>query len=420
MSRPSAVDITEQSLAAGHIALRTVWIDVNAFPHPRLSLASVLEPARPPGPSFGILSTYPPTPCGLANFSAALAEGLSAGGADVHVVRVADGSRNGTGRVVGELINGSVASVAACAEMLSEADIALIQHEYGIFGGPDGDEVLDILGALTVPAVVVAHTVPSTPTRNQRAVLESVVALSDKVVVMSDAAAIRLQTCFDVERRKITTIPHGVRLPRTAHIKRATQPTLLTWGLLGPGKGVERVIDAMASLQQLPSNPRYLIAGRTHPKVLAAEGEAYRQARAAQAERLGVAGSVFFDAGYRDVASLTALAQSAAVVVLPYDSTEQVTSGVLVDAIACGRPIVATAFPHAVELLRSGAGIVVEHGDPAAMTAALTTVLSDPRAAGAMSAEARRMAPGMAWSVISAAYRDVAQHILAQKIGYAR
>ncbi len=393
---------------------------MNAFPHSPLSFASVLEPARPPAPSFSILSTYPPTPCGLANFSAALADGLSASGSDVHVVRVADGSRHDAGRVVGELVNGSVASVAACAEMLSEADIALIQHEYGIFGGPDGDEVLDILGALTVPAIVVAHTVPSTPTRNQRAVLESVVAMADKVVVMSDAAAIRLRTHFDVERRKITTIPHGVRLPRTTHIKRAQQPTLLTWGLLGPGKGVERVIDAMASLQQLPSNPRYLIAGRTHPKVLAAEGEVYRQARAAQAERLGVARSVSFDASYRDVASLTALAQSSAVVVLPYDSTEQVTSGVLVDAIACGRPIVATAFPHAVELLRSGAGIVVEHDDPAAMTAALRTVLSDPRAAGAMSAEARRMAPGMAWSVISAAYKDVAHQILARKIGHAR
>ena len=140
---------------------------------------------------------------------------------------------------------------------------------------------------------------------------------------------------------------------------------------MGPGKGIERVIDAMGSLHDLPVRPRYLIAGRTHPKVLAADGEAYRNARAEQARLRGVADSVSFDASYRDVSSLTALVQSSAVVVLPYDSTDQVTSGVLVDAIASGRPVVATAFPHAIELLASGAGIVVGHDDPDALASAL-------------------------------------------------
>ena len=64
---------------------------------------------------------------------------------------------------------------------------------------------------------------------------------------------------------------------------RSGRPTLLTWGLLGPGKGVERVIDAMVSLRDLPGRPRYLVAGQTHPKVLAADGEAYRAARIEQA-----------------------------------------------------------------------------------------------------------------------------------------
>ena len=90
---------------------------------------------------------------------------------------------------------------------------------------------------------------------------------------------------------------------------------------------------------------------------------------------------------------LTALIQSAAVVVLPYDSTDQVTSGVLVDSIASGRPVVATAFPHAVELLGSGAGTVVGHDDPDALVAALRRLLTDPRVAGSMAAEARGWRP---------------------------
>ena len=366
-------------------------------------------------PRIGILSTHPPTPCGLATFSAALSDGLSANGADVSVVRVADGSPSSSGRVIGELVNGSPASVAACAELLNRSDIAVIQHEYGLYGGVDGDEVVDIIDGLRVPSIVVAHTVLKDPTPHQRFVLEAIAAMADQVVVMSEAASQRLCLGFDIDRRKVTTIPHGATLPRNAPVKRSGRPTLLTCGLLGPGKGIERVIEAMGSLHYLRGRPRYLIAGRTHPKVLAADGEAYRDARTEQARRGGVADSVCFDPDYRDVSSLTALIQSAAVVVLPYDSTDQVTSGVLVDAIAAGRPVVATAFPHAVELLGSGAGIVVDHDDPDALAFALRRVVTEPRLAGSMAAEARRLAPTMAWPVVAKAYVRLADRLVAER-----
>ncbi len=368
----------------------------------------------PGSPSFGILSTYPPTACGLAIFSSALSEGLTANGADVGVVRVADGSPSSSARVIGELVPGSTTSIATCAELLNQSDVAVIQHEYGIYGGVDGDDVVHVMGGLRVPSIVVAHTVLKDPTPHQRSVLEAIAALADQVVVMSEAARQRLCRGFDIDHRKVTTIPHGATVPRDAPLNRSGRPTLLTWGLLGPGKGIERVIEAMGSLHHLNGRPRYLIAGRTHPKVLAAEGEEYRHARTEQAQRTGVAGSVFFDAAYRDRSSLAALVQSSAVVVLPYDSTDQVTSGVLVDAIASGRPVVATAFPHAVELLGSGAGIVVGHDDPGALSSALRQVLTDPRVAGSMAAEARRLAPTMAWPVVAKAYLRLAQRLLAE------
>jgi len=247
-------------------------------------------------------------------------------------------------------------------------------------------------------------------------VLEEVLALADQVVVMSDAAAVCLRAGYTVEARKISTIPHGAALPTVTALKRSGRPTILTWGLIGPGKGIERVIDAMPSLIDLPQRPRYLIAGRTHPKVVAAEGEAYREGLVAQAQRLGIADSVFFDSAYRTPLQLTALMQSAAVVVLPYDSKEQVTSGVLVDSIASGRPVVATAFPHAVELLGSGAGAVVSHDDPSAMAKALRRTLTDPRAAGSMASEARSMAPAMAWPVVANAYVTLAQRLVAARL----
>jgi len=371
---------------------------------------SLSDPAR-----FGILTTYPPTACGLATFSAALAKGLAADGAEVSVVRVADGSSSSSARVVGELIADSPASVSAASELLNQSDVAIIQHEYGIYGGVDGDDVVDVIEGLRVPSIVVAHTVLKEPTAHQRSVLEAVTAAADRVVVMSEAASQRLCLTFNVDRRKIITIPHGAAVPTAAAVKQAGRPTLLTWGLLGPGKGIERVIGAMGSLAHLSGRPRYLVAGQTHPKVLVAQGEKYRNGCIEQARRSGLADSVFFDSDYRDVASLSALAQSASVVVLPYDSTDQVTSGVLVDAIASGRPVVATAFPHANELLASGAGIVVDHSDPEALALALRQVITDPRVAGSMAAEARRLAPTMSWRVVAGAYLRLAHRVLAER-----
>ena len=165
--------------------------------------------------SFGILSSYPPTPCGLATFSAALASGLSVHGSEVNVVRVLDagGQIAPSDRVIGELVNGSPSSVIASSEALNLSDVAIVQHEYGLYGGADGDEVLEILGGLHVPSIVIAHTILTDPTSHQRSVLNEVVALADQVVVMTEAAPFASRENFDVDASKVTTIAHGAAIP---------------------------------------------------------------------------------------------------------------------------------------------------------------------------------------------------------------
>jgi glycosyltransferase involved in cell wall biosynthesis len=369
------------------------------------------SPSRAGAPVVGILSTFRPTPCGLATFSAALAAGLVAHGADVRVVRIADEPSPDDALVVGELRNGSTASAAACVDLLNECDVVLLQHEYGVYGGADGADVVELVAALRVPCIVIAHTALSEPTEHQHRVLAELADLADRVVVMSRAAATRMRTRFGVDPAKVVQIHHGATVPQAAEPDPG-RPTFLTCGLVGPGKGIERVIDAMGELRDVRPRPRYLVAGRTHPKVLAAEGERYRNERIEQAWRLGVAGSVSFDDEYRDVPSLTSLLQSSTAVVLPYDSRDQATSGVLVDAIAAGRPVVATAFPHAVELLASGAGLVVPQRDPTALAAALRRVLTQPDLAASMAAEARRLAPGLAWPAIACQYVALSDALL--------
>lgn len=378
---------------------------------------SLAPPVRSHYPSrsarVGVLSPYPPTLSGVATFSAALSAALTANGNDVSVVRLADGSPSPSSGVVGELVRDSATSVGVCVDLLNQSDVAVIQFDYGIYGGVDGNDLVDIIGGLRVPSIVVAHTILKDPTPHQHSVLAWIAEAADQLVVMSDVAKQRLCTGYGVDRRKVTTIPHGAVVPTEPALKRPSRPTVLTWGLLRPGKGIERVIEAMSSLSHLPGRPRYLVVGPTHPDVLAEDGEAYRDALTEQARRCGVADSLLLDSRYFNGAMLTALVQSAAVVVLPYDSTDQVTSGIMADAVASGRPVVATAFPHAVELLCNGAGVVVDHNDPGAMVTALRGVLTQPRLAGSMASEARRLAPDMAWPVVASAYLQLAQRLIA-------
>ncbi len=163
--------------------------------------------------SFGILSSYPPTACGLATFTTALPTGCRATGPRSASSGWPMGHRPRRRRVIGELRNGSPASVAASAELLNQCDVAVIQHEYGLFGGADGDEVLEVLANLRVPSIVIAHTILRDPTPHQRDVLVEAVALSDRVVVMSEAARLRLCTTFDVDPARVVTIAHGAADP---------------------------------------------------------------------------------------------------------------------------------------------------------------------------------------------------------------
>lgn len=362
--------------------------------------------------SFGILSSFPPTACGIATFSAALATGLIANGASVEVARCGFRPVIEHDLVRSSLGNSSAERIFAAAEVLNRNDVAIVQHEYGLYEGPDGDALLRIMAAVEVPMIVVAHTVLRAPTPNQRLVLEQVCEAADVVVVMTETAYVRLIDGFDVDASKVLVIPHGAATPLNDDdsdlrpVGREKQ--LLTWGLIGPGKGIEWALDAVASLDDLRPRPAYLIAGATHPKVRAHSGEAYREMLIERADSSGARSMVRFDDTYRDVAALTELIHGADLVVLPYDSEDQVTSGVLVDAVAAGRPVVSTAFPHAIELLGSGAGLVVPQRDPEALAAAIRSVLTDDDLAASMAAEARRLAPDLSWTAVARQYGDLA------------
>jgi glycosyltransferase involved in cell wall biosynthesis len=365
---------------------------------------------------FGLISTYPPTLCGLATFTSSLfAELKDAHDTVATVIRVVDTPQPRPGpEVIGELVAGDPDSATHAARLLSGNDVAIVQHEYGVYGGMDGDEIIGLLSAMTIPSIVVLHTVLSAPTAHQRAVLESIAASADAVVTMTATARDRLAAGYAVDMAKVSVIPHGAPTfgPSRTPTFRSVEPTILTWGLIGPGKGIEWGIEAMSLLGDLYPAPRYLVAGQTHPKVLAREGEAYRKRLTQDVQARGLGGRVTFDSHYRDRTALADLVSAADVVLLPYDSTDQVTSGVLIEAVAALKPVIATRFPHALELLGDGAGLLVPHKDPAAIAEALRTLLTHRELAAGMTKAAVATAPELRWPAVAQRYRRLAANLI--------
>lgn len=365
---------------------------------------------------YGFLSTHPPTRCGLATFNSALAGSLTAGDASGGVVRVIPaGDREPSGPDVAyNWPADDAGGWRDAADALNTFDVAIIQHEYGIYPGADGADALRLMRRLAVPSVVVLHTVLSRPTPRQKSLLEQIVAAAGAAVTMTGSAHDRLLVGYDVDPAKVSVIPHGAADHTGTPVVRRQRPHMLTWGLLGPGKGIEWAIRSLTHLRRL--DPVYTVAGRTHPKVLERHGESYRAGLHQLGAQLGVAHAVDYQAIYHDEAALGRLIRSADVVVLPYDSTEQVTSGVLIEAVAARVPVVATPFPHAVELLTDGPGLLVPHKNPRALATAVRKVLSQPSLAAGLASRTDEQAVTLRWPAVAARYEALVQRLIAADV----
>ena len=371
-----------------------------------------------------LVGTYPPTECGLATYTANLREAVERTGATSPVLRLLDDddhSQADSRHVAGLWRRGSTSasssassSAAHAAAVASRFDAVLLQHEFGIFPGVDGCEVVPFVEACRRPLITVLHTVLERPSDSQRGILDAVLARADCVVVHSEVAYRRLLGVTDIDPERVAVIPHGATpnligatVASGHRVDRLLPPIMLTWGLLGPGKGIEHGIEAVGKLRTSGLDVRYVVAGQTHPNVRARQGERYRQSLVELARGWGVSDLVDFDDGYRDWDALRALVRTATLVLVPYDSTDQVTSGVLVEALAAGKPVVATAFPHAVELSRSGAVAIVPHGSPDDCAAAVRKVLTRPDLRLAMETAARAEGARYDWANVGRRFRQL-------------
>ncbi len=360
------------------------------------------------------VSTYVPHRCGIATFTSDLA--AATGPHQVVALHPVTGPATYPTAVRHRIRRDHQADYLVVAEALNASDIdaVSIQHEYGIWGGKDGAYVLDFVRALHIPVVTTLHTVLRTPTPSQRAILVSLIAMSAVTVVMSNAAAAVLGSAYGISSDRVRVVPHGVpNLPLVD--PEAMKPGLglegrlviLSFGLLGPGKGYESVIEAMPAVAAAVPSALYVVLGATHPDLLAHEGEAYRTRLETTARDLAVTDHVRFVDRFVGRTELGRWLEAADVFVTPYPNLDQIVSGTLSYAMGAGRPVVSTPYAYAKERLAGGRGRLVPSGSIDAMAGSLISLLDDPRARRAMGRRAYEYTRHMTWTEVGATYAEI-------------
>jgi glycosyltransferase involved in cell wall biosynthesis len=360
------------------------------------------------------VSTYAPHRCGIATFTSDLA---AASGPHQVVALHPEGGPSAYGSPVKHRIRRDVRSDytrVADALNASSVDVVSIQHEFGIWGGRDGAYVLDFIRSLRKPVVTTLHTVLHSPTPSQRTVLTQLVGASAMTVVMSDAAATLLDTVYRVDTSRVRVVPHGVpELPLVdpdlvkPGLGLDGRLVILSFGLLGPGKGYESVIEAMPSVAAAVPSALFVVVGATHPELLRHEGEAYRRRLVATAEALDVADHVQFVDRFVSRAELGTWLMAADVFVTPYPNLDQIVSGTLSYAMGAGRAVVSTPYAYARERLAAGRGRLVDTTTPAALGTVLTGLLLDREARSRLGQRAYEYTRHMIWPEVGATYAEI-------------
>lgn len=381
------------------------------------------------------VGTYPPRQCGIGTFthdlgqSIAQLQGENVGmGKTVRVVALSNkgGAYNYGPEVQFEIQAQHRMDYRGAADFLnlSAADVISLQHEFGIFGGDDGTYVIDLLSRLTRPVVTTLHTVLQEPTTGQLETLKAVCAHSTLVVVMAQKAIELLVDIYGVPREKILLIHHGapdIPFLDPVYTKDQFQAegrrVILTFGLLNPNKGIEVAIEAIASLVEEFPDLLYIVLGATHPEVKHLFGEEYRLSLERLVKRKGLEEHVVFYDRFVSLEQLTRFLVAADIYITPYLAKEQITSGTLAYAMACGKAIISTPYWYAEELLAEDRGRLVPFHDLEALASQLRELLGDEVKRDAIRKRAYQFGRQMVWREVASAYVEAFRRALHERRG---
>lgn len=369
------------------------------------------------------LGTYPPKQCGIATFSMDLRQSLLVNGEKVNIMAISDSAYNYNypPEVVFNLQQDSQSDyvqAATFANSNKDIDLVIIQHEYGIFGGADGEYVLDFTRVLRKPYLLITHTVLPRPTRQQKLILNKLGRKAAAVVCMTGKSSRLLSDLYGIAPDNLNVIPHGVpefkknpadKLKKQFNL--TGRQVISTFGLIGPGKGLELGIRAIKDVVKDYPEVCYLILGQTHPMLKKTEGESYRHMLEDMVQSLGLQNHVQFVNKYLTDTELGEYLYLTDIYLSPYPDKNQAVSGTMAFAIGCGRAIVSTSYAYAVENLSGGRGLLAKNPDPEEMAVLIKSILAHPGLKSELQKKAFELGGTWTWPCIGRHYRDLFDQI---------
>jgi glycosyltransferase involved in cell wall biosynthesis len=367
--------------------------------------------------TIAFVGNYPPRRCGIATFTHDLHRAVSQAdpGRETFVTAMTNpGFEYDYPRAVRfEIREEGIRDYVRAADFLNAAgtDVVSLQHEYAIFGGEAGGNIVQLLSRLDMPVVTTLHTVLTEPTPAQRAAMDQLIEHSAKIVVMAEKGRALLQSVHGAPASMIEVIPHGIPerpFVDSSYAKDAFglegKTVILTFGLLSPNKGIETMIDAMPGIVAVCPNAVYVVLGATHPNLVREQGETYRDSLAARVRQRGLEDHVVFFNEFVEQDKLLDFIAMSDVYVTPYLNEAQITSGTLAYCFGLGKAIVSTPYWHAQELLGDGLGVLVPFGDADAMSREITGLLTNDVRRHSMRKRAYLASRSMTWEQTAARY----------------
>jgi glycosyltransferase involved in cell wall biosynthesis len=301
---------------------------------------------------------------------------------------------------------------------LSGADLCILEHEFGIFGGQNGIYILPLLHRLEIPLIVTLHTILKTPSYTEKAVLQEICKMAHKIVVMSNKAVEFMIDIYNIPIGKIALIEHGVPdiyfSPEKSkkEFKLESKKVLLTFGFIGRNKGIEMVIKALPKVVEKHPDVIYIVLGKTHPNVLRHSGEEYRIFLMRLVKNLQLEKHVEFLNEFIDKQDLFKYLCASDIYITPYLNEAQITSGTLSYAIGVGSAVISTPYWHATELLKDGRGILFNFNDYDNLTSILMELLDKPEKLNDLKRKAYDYGKKITWPKIGEKYVALVECIL--------
>ncbi len=387
-------------------------------------------PVRDLPPRTLFLGSFPPRECGIATFTKDVVDSFDRRFATKSEV-VAIDEPGGEARayppeVAARLRERDRESYADIAAMIDAhpAEVLNIQHEYGLFGGEDGEWLIDALSRISKPIVTSLHTVLPEPSEHHLSVARRICDLSRAVVVLSQTGRNVLIDRYGVDAEKVHVIHHGVPDVPFRDTDRAKasfgvgQRTVIsTFGLINRGKGLEYAIEAMRQIVRRYPEVLYLILGETHPRVRLDEGESYRESLHELIHRYGLENNVKLVDRYLEFDELVAYLAATDIYLTPYLNPVQIVSGTLAYAVGCGKAIVSTPYLYAQELLAHQRGLLCSFRDADSIARSVVELLDDPGLRRSIERRAYRFGRQMTWPNVAGEYGALFSKLAPQREG---